>query len=132
MTALEIPWRELSADALQGVIEERERELANLDVKATVAGTVLPVVDKPERETPDGQLPAWSGSALHPRNRGALLTASDRICQIGDPEKLVAEIIIDQSDVELVRAADAIRARRLAAPADSVSHNGIEPASVHP
>ncbi len=91
--------------ALRGVIEERERELGNLDVKAPGAGIVLPVVDKPERELPGGQLPSWSGNALHPKNRGAFLAASDRICQIGDPRQLVAELIIDQSDVELVRAA---------------------------
>jgi putative peptide zinc metalloprotease protein len=98
--------------ALRGVIEERERELANLDVKATIAGTILPVVDKPERESPDGQLPGWSGSALHPKNRGAFLAASDRICQIGDPKQLVAEMIVDQSDVEIVRAAFLERQRK--------------------
>ncbi len=93
------------AQALVEVIDERQRELDNLVVKAPIAGTVLPVVDKPDREPPDGQLPSWSGGALHPKNRGAFLSASDRICQIGDPKKLVAEIIVDQSDVELVRAA---------------------------
>ncbi len=97
--------------ALLEVIAERQRELDNLTVKAPIAGIVLPVVDKPDREPPDGQLPSWAGSALHPKNRGASLSASDRICQIGDPQQLVAEIIVDQSDVELVRAADARRAR---------------------
>jgi len=97
--------------ALLEVIAERQRELDNLTVKAPIAGIVLPVVDKPDQEPPDGQLPGWTGSALHPKNRGASLSASDRICQIGDPQQLVAEIIVDQSDVELVRAADARRAR---------------------
>jgi putative peptide zinc metalloprotease protein len=92
-------------EALRGVIEERERELANLDVRAPIGGTVLPVAEKPDRESPDGQLPGWSGSVLHPKNRGAVLAASDRLCEIGDPDDLVAEIIVDQSDVELVRAA---------------------------
>jgi len=97
--------------ALVEVIDERKLELANLVVKAPIAGIVLPMVDKPDREPPDGQLPGWSGSALHPKNLGASLAASDRICQIGDPQKMVAEIIVDQSDVELVRAADAKRAQ---------------------
>ena len=97
--------------ALIQVVGERRRELENLLVKAPVAGTVLPVVDKPDREPPDGQLPSWSGGALSLRNRGAFLSASDRICQIGDPEKLVAEVIVDQSDVELVRAAAIERER---------------------
>jgi putative peptide zinc metalloprotease protein len=91
--------------ALLQIVEDRRRELANLTVTAPVAGTVLPVLDKPDREPPDGQLPSWSGSPLQPQNLGAFLAASDRIGQIGDPRQLVAEIIIDQSDVELVRAA---------------------------
>jgi putative peptide zinc metalloprotease protein len=97
--------------ALEQVIGERRRELDNLIVKAPVAGTVLPVVDKPDREPPDGQLPSWSGGALALRNRGAFLTGNDRICQIGDPTQLVAEIIVDQSDVEFVRAAALARER---------------------
>ncbi len=97
--------------ALEQVIGERRRELDNLIVKAPVAGTVLPVVDKPDREPPDAQLPSWSGGALSLRNRNAFLTGNDRICQIGDPTKLVAEIIVDQSDVELVRAAVLARER---------------------
>ncbi|MHB8968960.1 MAG: hemolysin D [Pirellulaceae bacterium] len=96
---------------LSQVVDERRRELANLLVTAPVAGTVLPVVDKPDREAPDGQLPSWSGGPLSLRNRGAFLSASDRICQIGDPEKLVAEVIVDQSNVELVRAAATERER---------------------
>jgi putative peptide zinc metalloprotease protein len=97
--------------ALTQIVGERRRELDSLLVKAPVAGTVLPVVDKPDREPPDAQLPSWSGGALSLRNRGAFLSASDRICQIGDPKKLVAEVIIDQSDVELVRAAAIERER---------------------
>jgi putative peptide zinc metalloprotease protein len=97
--------------ALVQVIDERSRELANLTVTAPIAGTVLPVVDKPDREPPEAQLPSWSGGALALRNRGAFLSANDKICQIGDPTKLVAEVIVDQSEVELVRAAAIERER---------------------
>lgn len=91
--------------ALLQIVEERQRELNNLTVTAPVAGTVLPVLDKPDREPPDGQLPSWSGAALKSQNVGAFFASSDRLCQIGDPQQLVAEIVIDQSDVELVRDA---------------------------
>ncbi|MHB0955703.1 MAG: hemolysin D [Pirellulaceae bacterium] len=97
--------------ALVQVIDERQRELAHLTVTAPIAGTILPVVDKPDREPPDAQLPSWSGGVLSLRNRGAFLSASDRLCQIGDPQQLVAEVIVDQSDVEFVRAATLERER---------------------
>ena len=79
--------------ALEQVLAERMQEFDNLTVKAPVSGTVLPVADKPDREMPDGQLPGWIGGALEPKNLHARLAASDRICQIGDPQQLVAEII---------------------------------------
>jgi putative peptide zinc metalloprotease protein len=97
--------------ALEQVLAERQQELDNLTVKAPIGGTVLPVADKPDREMPDGQLPGWVGGPLEPKNVNARLAASDRICQIGDPQQLVAEIIVDQADVELVRAAVAQRQR---------------------
>ncbi len=92
-------------EALVRVIDEKQQELDNLVVKAPVAGIVLPVADKPDREPPGGQLPGWAGDIMHPTNRDALLAANERICLIGDPARLVAEVIVDQSDVELVRAA---------------------------
>ncbi len=97
--------------AIEQVLADRRQELANLTVKAPVTGTVLPVVDKPDRESPDGQLPGWSGGALEAKNIHAHLAANDRLCQVGNPQNLVAEIIVDQGDVELVRAAMAWRER---------------------
>jgi putative peptide zinc metalloprotease protein len=104
--------------ALQQVLDEKREELDNLEVRAPIAGTVLPVAEKPDRDPPDGQLPGWSGDVLSPRNKGAFLAASDRICQIGDPKQLVAEIIIDQADIDLVVAALS-RARQKAAKSDT-------------
>lgn len=108
--------KELSAQraALARVIAEKQRELDNLVVKAPVAGIVLPVADKSDREPPGGQLPGWAGDVLHPKNRDALLAANDRLCLIGDPTQLVAEVIVDQTDVELVREAY-VRARQAGA-----------------
>jgi putative peptide zinc metalloprotease protein len=110
-------------EALLELLAEKQSELDRLTIRAPVAGVILPVVDKPDRDTGDGQLPDWTGSILSPRNLNAHLTPSDRICQIGvlpetdgepslDPLRrveLVAEVIVDQVDVQLVRAAQAER-----------------------
>lgn len=91
--------------ALQEILNERQRELDRLRIVAPVAGIILPVGDKPDQQKDNAQLPGWAGRALDSKNLNALLTAGDRICQIGDPQQLVAEIIIDQTDIELVRTA---------------------------
>ena len=56
----------------------------------------------------DGRLPGWSGSPLSPRNRGALLTADDVVCEIAVPGGYEAVLVIDQGDVQLVREGQAV------------------------
>ena len=63
----------------------------------------MPPPLKPKREDPDGQLPAWSGNPLEKENLGAYLLEGEMFCQVGDPRKLEAVVIIDQADRNLVR-----------------------------
>ncbi len=56
-----------------------------------------------KREDPDGQLPTWSGIPLEPENLGAFLPISTLFCQIGNPQQMEAILVIDQSEIELVR-----------------------------
>jgi len=98
-------------NSLVELLNEQKSELDRLTVRAPADGVVLPVANKPERDPPDGQLPRWQGNLMSATNRNAYLSPSDKICQIGDPGQLVAELIIDQGDVELVRAAMAQRRR---------------------
>ena len=83
-------------------LEAKEKELAELEIRAPVSGIVFPVAERREGTQP-GELGSWSGSLLEPRNRGAFLQPSDAICQVGDPKRLYAELLIDQSVIELVR-----------------------------
>jgi putative peptide zinc metalloprotease protein len=95
---------EKQRDSLKEVLDGKQKEVEKLTVRAPIHGIVLAVPDKPERAAAEGQLPMWSGGALNPKNLGAMLRASDQICQVGDPKNLVAEVIIDQADVDLVVA----------------------------
>ena len=49
-------------------------------------------------------MPAWSGSPLEKENLGAFLQENVLFCQVGDPRKLEAVVVIDQADRNLVRA----------------------------
>jgi putative peptide zinc metalloprotease protein len=95
---------EKQRDSLKEVLDGKQDELEKLTVRAPIDGIVLAVPDKPERAAAEGQLPMWSGGALNPKILGAMLRASDQICQVGDPKNLVAEVIIDQAEVDLVVA----------------------------
>lgn len=88
-----------SLDKLQRKTQE---EIERLVVVAKRPGIVLPPPDKPDEKGGDGRLPGWTGSPLDARNRGALLTAEDLICELGAENELEAVLIVDQGDVQLV------------------------------
>ena len=64
---------------------------------------MLPPPETPAREDPEGQLPAWSGTPLERKNEHATLEDGVLFCQVGDPRKFDAILVIDQTDVEFVR-----------------------------
>ena len=47
------------------------------------------LIEQPQ-DTGDGRLPGWTGSPLEEKNRGAMLTADDVICEIGKPDAFEA------------------------------------------
>ncbi len=93
------------AEALTSVkqqLTQRELDKEKLRLTAPCAGTVLPPTLVPDQSAPDEGLPVWSGSPLEPENLGAAIRTGTRLCQIGDPKRLEARLVIDQGDVELV------------------------------
>ncbi len=83
-------------------LAQRKLDRQRLRLTAPCAGTVLPPTLVPDQSGPDGGLSAWSGSPLEPENLGATLQTGTKLCQIGDPKRLEARLVIDQGDVELV------------------------------
>jgi putative peptide zinc metalloprotease protein len=92
--------REIEATIVKQLQEKRD-ELSRLNVVAPIDGIVLPVETKhlPREE---GLLPQWSGSPLDRKNMGATYQPSELICRVGHPEKLEAELIVDQADIDLL------------------------------
>ena len=93
--------------ALRNVEEQLEKRLQDwrrLQLTAPISGTVLPPPETPAHPDPEGQLPAWSGTPLDPENIGAYLEEGTLLCQIGDPTKYEAILVIDEADVDLIRA----------------------------
>jgi putative peptide zinc metalloprotease protein len=90
-------------ESIQSLRLKTEEEKERLTVRATRTGYVIPPPYKQPQDTGDGRLPGWTGSPLQEKNRGALLTADDVICEIGTPNAYEAVLIIDQGDVQMVR-----------------------------
>ena len=86
-------------------LQQKKRELDELVLTAPINGFVIPPIPLPEPQADDSErLPSWWGTPLEKRNLGAYLKAGVPFCQIGDPKKMQANMIIDQADIELVAA----------------------------
>lgn len=98
----QIPATQESIVALKKELAQKKLDKERLHLTAPAAGTVLPPTLTPRREDPEEELPPWAGTPLDPENIGATLEQGTLFCQIGDPKKLEAVLIIDQTDRNLV------------------------------
>lgn len=89
--------------SIQQVRKKTEEEVKRLTVYAKRDGYIVEPPVRAPQDTGDGRLPGWTGSPLQHKNRGALLTPDDVICEIGSPDEFEAVLIVDQGDVMLVR-----------------------------
>jgi putative peptide zinc metalloprotease protein len=98
----EISTVEASLKSTQELLDQREKDYARLCLKAPCDGVVLPPSYTPRREDPELQLGEWSGTPLDPENIGAFLKEQVMFCQIGDPKKLQAVMVVDQGDRNMI------------------------------
>jgi putative peptide zinc metalloprotease protein len=100
--ALQIDSLKESIKATTDQLATTRHDLAELTIKATAAGTILPSAWRSKKGLAEEQLPTWLGEPLLPQNIGAFLQASDVLCQIGPPGEIDAVAVIDQADVEMI------------------------------
>jgi putative peptide zinc metalloprotease protein len=93
--------REALLDA-QSRLGHRRQDRDRLSLRAPVAGTVLPPPLSAAPPIPEGELPVRVGGPLEERHRGCPLEAGEALCQIGDPARLEATLLVDQSQIEWV------------------------------
>jgi len=104
---MQIPQVKESLLMVEQQLRQKNQDLQRLSLTAPVNGTVLPPPEVHNRPS-GGELPNWSGTPLERKNLGAHLTNTVLFCQIGDPRKMQAVLVIDQDDIELIRENDAV------------------------
>jgi putative peptide zinc metalloprotease protein len=108
--AAQIPTAEEALADLETRLTERRRDRGRLTLPAPRDGTVVPP-HRQSRPTPTGELATWTETPLDPRNRGAYLESGTIVCLVGDPRRLEATLLIDQSDIDLVRVGQNVQIR---------------------
>ena len=90
--------------------EEKKGEFEKLTIVAPAGGTIIPPPSRTDKiSLSQGRLPTWEGTPFDERNRGALLTPTDLICQIGDPRQMDAVLIVDQAYIDLIKNGQQVR-----------------------
>jgi len=99
----QIPEIKETISSLQSQLEDKLADKRRLTLVATRDGVVIPPPSHPKQPSPDGRLLEWTGTPLEKKNMGATLKPSTFFCQIGDPGKFDALLVVDQADIELIR-----------------------------
>jgi len=114
----EIPAAEEMLADVNERLRQRRAEREQLVLRAPVAGGVIP---PPRRKTPPytpGTLHGPQGTPLDERNLGSTLETGVLFCIVGDPKRLEAHLVINQSDMPLVRKGQQVRLRLDEAPGE--------------
>ncbi|MDR1477377.1 MAG: biotin/lipoyl-binding protein [Planctomycetaceae bacterium] len=92
-----------SIAATKQVFDEKLRVFDNLKLKAELSGVVVSPSWRPYQLPGNDQLPMWYGSPLEPTNIGATFESGTVFCAVGDPKRLDAVIVVDQSKMGFLR-----------------------------
>ena len=84
-------------------LDQKTEDRNRLLLVARTSGTVLPPPETPSRDDPDGQLPTWSGTPLEKRLAHPYLEDGVLFCQIGDPRRYEAILVVDQTDADFMK-----------------------------
>jgi putative peptide zinc metalloprotease protein len=111
--ALQLSVVEEKLSGVNDQLAQKMIDLERLQIRAPVAGTVIPpprVRDRGRQD--DAELGEWFGSPLDIENVGATLSPDGQqnlLCQIGDPNQWEAVLVIPQDDVDLVHEGQSVK-----------------------
>ncbi len=100
--SIDIPAAEAALQDIQQQLVELRQDQRRLKLTAARAGSVMPPPELAENPR-TGELPTWSGTPFDEHNRGARLESGTLFCAIGDPRKMKATLVFEQSHIQHIR-----------------------------
>jgi putative peptide zinc metalloprotease protein len=104
-----LPAARAALATLETRLNELQVDARRLKLTANQAGIVLPAprISRPSRD--NAKLPAWPGSLLDESNLGARVEPGTLVCLVGDPSKLVAVLLAEDTDAPHLRPGQTAR-----------------------
>jgi len=107
--AVQIPGAKEALADIEQRLHQRQQDQQRLVLTSPAEGTVVPGPSRRGQPFTPGRLDFWQGSPLDERNLGAYLDIGTLFCLVGDPERLQAVLVVDQSDIKFVRTGQRVR-----------------------
>jgi putative peptide zinc metalloprotease protein len=93
-------------------LAELTRDAARLTLRSPVDGVVIPAPQRAQDSaSPSARLATWSGSLLDETNRGAYVEPGTLVCLVGDPSRLSAVMLVDDTDIKRLQPGQTARLR---------------------
>jgi hypothetical protein len=89
-------------------LEDRRRAVERLALRSPTDGLVIAAPSTPASGA-SGRLATWSGSLLESKNSGAQVEPGTLVCLVGDPARLSAVLLVDDTDVKRLRPGQPVR-----------------------
>jgi putative peptide zinc metalloprotease protein len=111
-------------------LAERQSEAKRLTLVAPADGVIIPAPRREEDKTVGGahatRLPTWSGSLVERNMTGAHVEPGTMVCLVGDPQRLTAVLLVDDSDVKRVAPGQKTRMRIDELPGEVIEGEVVE------
>jgi putative peptide zinc metalloprotease protein len=92
-------------------LAERRSDIKRLTLVAPADGVIIPAPRTTITQTSAGKLPTWSGSLLEPMSTGAYVEPGMLVCMVGDPRRLSAVLLVNDTDVKRLQPGQTARLR---------------------
>ena len=106
-------------NAITAMQEERKR----LTLTAPISGYVVSPYWRLDRESKyqdaASALPMWEGTPLLDRNLNTTLEPGAQICSIGNPKKLEALVVVDQSKINFIQEGQTVKVKLIERPGET-------------
>ena len=100
---------QLKIQSVKEQIALKALQAAPLVIKAPRSGVVIAAPNVPRPPMIGNQLRSWSGVPLDPKNLGALFEPNTVMCTVADDAHYEASIVLDQSDVKLIKQGQPVK-----------------------
>lgn len=107
-------------------LARKRQDRRRLQLSAPAAGTVFPPPSTPKPQESEEQLPAWSGTPLERENLGCYLEAGQLFCQVGDPARMEAILVIDQAEIDFIREGQVVEINLDSLPQQTFAYNLVD------